>query len=159
MPILNTDKSYAQQPMRLDVDADMVIPDDWFARLGDLVSGILELNPEDKTAWVHRLNRHAGANATYNFKAQLLDSLKITYVKLVSIEMPSDQKTSVSVKLAEGSDNECTPGFHDRVNELLESFIKPKNLDELLQVQRQWLVVRAAAQLIDEIKAQGRSIE
>ena len=155
MPILNPDKLYAQQPLRLEVDASIVVPLDWFIELGERAACSLAMDSQTKAAWIQRLNYHVGASATYQFKVPLLDSLKVIYVKLISPQPSSDQKAAWALKLAEGA-AECTPGFHDRCNELVVSFTMPRNLDEALQVHREWIVVQARAKATDEVHANNR---
>ena len=155
MPQLNPDKSYAQQPLRLEYATDVVIPTDWFAQLGEITAVTLELDNQKKTELNNRLNFHAGASSTYRLKVELLDSLEVIYAKIASAKISPDQKAGLAAKIEEGAAN-CTPGFHDRVNELVASFTTPRNLDEALQVQRQWLVVQAGAKATDEVHANNR---
>ncbi|OGT46202.1 MAG: hypothetical protein A3E83_02750 [Gammaproteobacteria bacterium RIFCSPHIGHO2_12_FULL_41_20] len=156
MPQLIPDKLYAQQPLRHEVDANIVVPENWFLQLGDRVADVLELKPEAKNTWVANLQRHAGENAAYQLKEALRGSLKVIYAKLASSpDTSSDQKADIASKLEEGAAN-CTPGFHDRSNELVASFTTVRNLDEALQVLRQWIVVRSRVMATDEVHANNR---
>lgn len=155
MPQLNPDKAYAQQPQRLGVDASVIVPADWLAQLGDIVAATLEWDNQKKAELNNSLNFHAGTHSTYSLKVQLLNSLKIIYGKFINPATSLDQKGSIAAKLEEGAAN-CTPGFHDRCNELVASFTTPRNLDESLQVQREWIVAQARTKATDEVHANNR---
>jgi hypothetical protein len=166
MPQINPDKSYAQQPLRIDVADNIVIPDDWFMRLGNMVADdILKLNADDKNKFINGsivdgrklngLNDHAGPNSTYKLKKELHDSLKVIYKKLVDPATTPDEKITVALKLQEGITT-CTPGFHDRTNELVINFSLPVNADEIFASERQSIVSQAASKATSEIHTFNR---
>src|SRR3989338_9185109 len=121
---INPDKSLVQQPLRLekpDASVAVEMPYGWLTQLGILVADdILKLSKDDKATFITKLEKQAGANSTYTMKAQLHESLIVIYVKLASSKTSDDQKMALALKLAEGLHN-CTPGFHDRINEAVAS--------------------------------------
>src|SRR3990167_4891927 len=173
MPTINPDKGFVQLPAKqYQVDTKLPIPTDWLTKLGSLIADdILHLedtqklypNDEDpvkreftqKTEFFYHLNRHAGPASTYSFKAPLHESLQTLYSVLADPKTPPDQKYSLAVKIVEGAPN-CTPGFHDRCNECIQSLTQPENLDEVLGVIRQSMVSTAANQTTDETHAYNR---
>src|SRR3990167_4331690 len=173
MPKINPDKGFIQLPVKqYKLDTSIPIPADWLTKLGSLIADdILHLddtqklypNDEDpvkreftqKTEFFYHLNRHAGPASTYSFKAPLHESLQTLYSVLADPKTPPDQKYSLAVKIVEGAPN-CTPGFHDRCNECIQSLTQPENLDEVLGVIRQSMVSTAANQTTDETHAYNR---
>ena len=170
MPKINPDKAFVQLPAKqYKLATNIPIPADWLTKLGILIADdILHLDdtqklyPHDddpvkreftqKTEFFYHLNRHAGPDSTYSFKAPLHESLQTLYSVLADPKTPPDQKYSLAVKIVEGAPN-CTPGFHDRCNECIQSLTQPENLDEMLSVIRQSIVSGAANQTTDEVHA------
>jgi len=108
-----------------------------------------------KTEFIYHLNRHAGPASTYSLKSKLHESLQTLYSVLANSKILPDPKHALAVKIVEGAAN-CTPGFHDRCNECIQSLTQPENLDEMLGVIRQSIVSRVANQTTDEIHAYNR---
>ncbi|HTM63835.1 MAG TPA: hypothetical protein VL360_04980, partial [Gammaproteobacteria bacterium] len=124
MPKINPDKSYAQVPLRLgklDPAVTIEMPYGWLTELCLLVADkILNLNDHDKQNFIANMERLSGPDATYTLKAQLHESMIVIYANLASTKLSPDQKTALASKLVEGVKN-CGPGFHDRINEAVES--------------------------------------
>ncbi|HLB42748.1 MAG TPA: hypothetical protein VJN02_07885, partial [Gammaproteobacteria bacterium] len=173
MPKINPDKAFVQLPAKqYKLDTNIPIPADWLTKLCILITDdILHLDdtqklyPNDddpdkreftqRTEFFYHLNRHAGPASTYSLKASLHESLQTLYSVLADSKTPPDQKHSLAVKIVEGAPN-CTPGFHDRCNECIQSLIQPDNLDEMLGIIRQSIVSTAVNQTTDEIHAYNR---
>jgi len=93
----------------------------------------------------------------------LLNSLKFHYAILSgslrevdpAYDLTDDQKNAVISKINEGIAN-CTPGFHGRVNGILEGYFLPKTVDELLGSIRHEIVEQVANQATDEVHANNR---
>ena len=156
---INLDKCLIQLPLRLeklDPAVEVEMPYGWLTTLGNLIADdILKITGDEKASFVKSLERHAGLQSTYALKAELHESLIMIYVKLASAKTSPDQKMALVSKLREGIHN-CSPGFHDRVNMAVVSLSNPENLDELLNMQRQDIVSRAASQATDEVHANNR---
>ena len=153
---INPDKCLKQIPLRTQVAKDFVVPEDWFNLLcAVMADDIHKLAGQAKVDFVNHMNRHAGPQSTYSLKPQLHDSLRVIYETLVHPGVAPDQKSALAIKILEGAPT-CSPGFHDRCNESIISLSLPKNLDELLAVQRQAIVSRAANQATDEVHAYNR---
>jgi hypothetical protein len=153
---INPEKSLNQVELRTQVAKDFVVPKDWFNRLcAVMADDILKLAGQAKADFFHHLKRHAGPQSGYTLKPLLHESLRVIYETLVHPAVSSDQKSALALKILEGAPN-CTAGFHDRCNELIISLSVPKNLDDLLSVQRQAIVSRAANQTTNEVHAYNR---
>src|SRR3990167_4138453 len=173
MPKVDRDKGFVQLPVKQrKLDPSIPIPSNWLTKLGSLMADdILHLDntrklyPNDddsdkreltkKTEFFYHLNRHAGPASTYSLKEELHESLQTLYVVFADPKTPSDQKYSLALKIVEGAPN-CTPGFHDRCNECIQSLTQPENLEEMLGVIRQSIVSAAANQTTDDVHPYNR---
>ena len=114
-----------------------------------------------KTRW--DFEKHIGARSNYEAKALLLHSLKFHYAILSgalndvdpAFNLSVDQKSAIVSKINEEIDA-CTPGFHSRVNSILESYFRPQTIDELIGSIRHDIVERAANKATDEVHANNR---
>lgn len=103
-------------------------------------------------------DKHLDETSTYRAKIPLLDQLQLIYHRLLGNldaelgELSADHRHSLIYKLTEEI-KECTEGFHNRVNIIVESFHKPRNLAELLYIVRNRLVQEVATQLTNEVHA------
>src|SRR3990167_560088 len=173
MPQVNPDKAFVQQPAkRPPVNAAQPLPADWFDQLGKLIADNL-LQLEDtvllypiheidvyrsltqRSEFFYHLERHAGDASTYSEKEGLRQSLQTLYRVLTDEKTNHDLKHALSHKLHEGIKN-CTPGFHNRSNECLESLNLPEHLDDMLSVIRQGIVSMAASHATNEVHTHNR---
>lgn len=173
MPHINPDKGFIQLPAkRPQVDTTVSLPADWFNQFGTLIADkLLHL---DNTALLYptheteiyrsltqrsefffHLERHAGETSKYSLKTALCETLQTLYRVLADEKTNHDQKHALSHKLYEGVKN-CTPGFHDRSNECLESLNQPEHLDDMLSVIRHGIVSMTASQATNEIHTYNR---
>ena len=170
MPILNPNKCYAQQPKTLVITAPESLSATW---LTDFYEGLaVQLKLDDETThevfnhrtnpverltkkemFFNELNRHAGENSGYSKKSQLLESLSTLYAIFTHPKTSNEQKSLIALRIAEDV-NECSPGFHDRVNYLIILFNMPQNLAQLVAQARFKLADRIAGILASK-SAQG----
>lgn len=103
--------------------------------------------------------QHIGSN--YPQKKSLNDALQIVYYRLNGDldstlgSLSPSEKGLLIMKLTEEIDK-CTPGFHNRVNTIVESFHQPQNFSELLYLVRKHLVEKTAISLTNEVHATNR---
>ena len=104
------------------------------------------------------LKQHIGVDSTYTYKADLISTLILVFYRLNGQFdsqlglLSDDEKSMILSKLTEDIEH-CTPGFHDRVTEIVLSMSQPQNFAQLLQVVRENLVIKTAAQLTKEVHA------
>ena len=106
--------------------------------------------------------RHVGQTSGYNLKPQLMSSLKFLYAILSgsldevnpSFILENDRKSALITKINEGI-GQCTPGFHARIDSLLDGNSQ-KTIEELLSQIRKNIVERTANQHTDEVHANNR---
>src|SRR3990167_354989 len=172
MPFLDPQKCYAYQKRRLIIESPVnTLPDNWLTEFHELLAMQLQLDDkhavfEDvnytaneiimlttKAKFSKELARHAGASSAYTHKSELLESLAKLYVVFKHADTTNEQKNFISRSIAEDI-NQCTPGFHDRVNLSIILLNISQNLDELLAQVRFNLVDKIAHQLADK-SAQG----
>jgi len=105
---------------------------------------------------------HVGQASSYNLKPQLMSSLKFLYAILSgsldevnpSFILENDRKSALITKINEGI-GQCTPGFHARIDSLLDGNSQ-KTIEELLSQIRKNIVERTANQHTDEVHANNR---
>ena len=138
----------ALQRTSLDSKASTTLPEEISS--SSVISAFHEIHdlPE---CFIAQLNKHIDENSTYTYKTQLLQSL-LTIALEIKTGVPN--KEAIFNKLQEGIEN-CSEGLHDRCNEIILSFARPKNLAELLQLSRESLVATTASTLTDEVHAQN----
>ena len=122
-------------------------------------SWLIELEKELMQWSSGALNQHVGQAATYRYKARLMDSLKQCYLILSPshdlLQLSAEQKNGIKLKLNEGIAF-CSEGFHNRVDEILDTIYNPKTIIELLSKMRMELVSRAARMVTSEVHSFNR---
>ena len=145
---------YKLPPVRelptLDAQA---VPEDWLGALINLTKQ--SLAPQPGVDFAQRIGEHVGSAATYNMKQQVLEALQVIYSVMVDPSTTGDSRAAIAFKLFERA-KLCTPGFHDGVNAILEGFVRPQSMDELLYRVRRDLVSKTANQLTDDVHANNR---
>lgn len=148
MPILNKDKCFAQQPITLSIEKEHTVAQaDWLTALYTLAAKQLGLDDQHHdeaghTAidyFIQDAKKHTGNASTYTHKVKLLDSLQLLYTAFTSAQVTNNQRTMMALKIQEGTQN-CTPGFHTRVQLVLELLNLPKDFDGLLAKTRSSIV-------------------
>ena len=116
-----------------------------------LASITAKLMKSDKDRLLTQYKKHIGSAG----KSPLKESLMLIYLKLCDEDFPSDQRIMIADKLVEGIDN-CTAGFHNRVENIVLGLTRPKTLDEFLEVIRTNLVNATALKKTDEVHTHNR---
>ena len=94
--------------------------------------------------------KHIGISSTYQQKNSLKDALQVVYHRLngdLDSKLGPLSEKAVLIETLVEEISACTPGFHNRVNTILESFHIPQNFSELLYLARKHLVEKAATSL------------
>ena len=158
MPIIDTNKCYAQQPQR-KIPVPENLSDQWPTKFCELLATQLQLNNTvklevldheteelilltEKEIFFKDFNRHVGPKSSYSLKSKLLESLLTLYGSFIDLTTTATQKTMVACQVQAGI-ADCTPGFHDGINFTIFLFYMPQNMDELL--------ARVRFSLVDEI--------
>lgn len=98
--------------------------------------------------------KHVGSLAKYKLKTLLLKQLGLIYYRVSgSLDEhlgPLDNKSIFLLELIEDI-QQCTPGFHIRVNKLINSFFRPRTLDQLLYLVRKSIVEEIATHLTQQV--------
>lgn len=89
-------------------------------------------------------------SGSYTYKDELEHHLKIIQYFLQRCDSKNDIVQGIIEKLREGAD-ECSSGFHDRVNSILLMLTRPVTLDAFLESIRTELVNSVAHQRSDEV--------
>ena len=148
----NTDKLYVlpdASPQRAGTE---ITSDE----LADLVSLSGKFMDESvREAFAKKIQDHVGPNSTYKPKASVLQGLKVIYDKFKDANTNESEKKIIAIKLEERA-RECTPGFHNGVNAMVDSFYSAKSVNDLLYRVRNDIVSRTANQLTDEVHTNNR---
>ena len=154
MPTLNPTLAYLQPPERKAVVADNVaLPEDWLTQMIQVTLEHLESVPSfDFSA---HINAHVGSESTYIMKEQIIEGLQTIYLFMVDAQTNTDNKYSMALKLVERAEN-CTAGFHDGVNSIIEVLERPESIDALLHRIRHAIVSKTANQTTDEVHSNNR---
>ncbi len=124
--------------------------------LHHLIEAVQErIDESQREAFEKDINRHIGPNSTYRLRRQARRGLKVIYDRFMAPDTKDSEKTMIALKLQERSE-ECTPGFHNGINEIMDGFFLAKNLDDLMYRVRQDIVARAATQISDDDHVNNR---
>lgn len=152
-PTLNKKLIFAYQPSpEIDVSKLPILAKDWLDDLQKIICAETRELPKNI------FDRHVGKNAEYFAKAPLLAYLKLIYHRLqgdLDLQLgalSANERLGIINKLTEEI-KQCSEGFHNRVNIIVDSFFKPRNLAELLYTVRKKLVEEVASTLTNEIHA------
>ncbi len=150
-PCLNLNKLFQNTPpSTLQIDNLPQLPTDW---LTELENKCREINPYlEKNIFL----KHIGRNSKYKLKTALLEQLSYIYYRTsghLHAEL-FDHESNKIILLALIEDIEqCTPGFHIRVNTLVNSFQTPTTLNQLLYLVRKNIVQEIACNLTNSVKS------
>lgn len=102
-----------------------------------------------------KFKKHIGPNSTYTLKNDLKEALQLIYYRLKGdfdrVLGPIQEKAALTIKLEEGINN-CSEGFHNRVNTIVESFNTLTDFTELLYLVRKSLIEKTAVKLMQDHK-------
>lgn len=142
----NTELLY-QAPSTEPVRSGTAMTDD---ELNEFVQALLPMLPAHKReAFVSNMHNHLGVNSNYAHKDNAMQGLNIIAERWYSENTAESEKASIATKLEERAE-QCTPGFHNGINEVLQSFYIADNLPGLLFLIRQDLVNQLATSLTDD---------
>lgn len=108
-----------------------------------------------------KLSKHIGCESNYLRKTELIELIKLIQLRFDGCldyqlgKMTICEEKIIREKLMEEIDS-CSPGFHDRVQEIILSWSRPKNIPQLLHQVRESLVVKAAVKVTNEVHATNR---
>ena len=123
------------------------MPENW---LGTLANLCVAFNPKLKP---NLFEKHLQNN--YPLKSTLIEQLSYIYYRLqgqLDLQLNSlsqDSHAAILCKLTENIENSdaCTEGFHNRINDIVASFILTHSLDQVLYCIRKTLVDKTAYEL------------
>lgn len=141
-------------PAELKVDQSMLShpPQDWKTQL-------TKMDTTEKLAT--SLEKHIGPDSTYTHKQALIEALLIVFYRLIGQfddqlgKLSKIKQCALFEKLTENI-ADCSAGFQNRVNEIIQSFTKPKNFSQLLHLTREHLVLQLATILTSDVHATNR---
>ena len=152
-PAFNKNLVFAYQPPpEIDPSTLPTLAENWLKDLQKIVCASNKKLPNNC------FSKHLGETSAYRAKIILLEQLQLIYHRLIGNldaelgKLSADHRHGLIDKLTEEI-TECTEGFHNRVNIIVDSFHKPRNLAELLYIVRNRLVQEIATQLTDEVHA------
>src|SRR3990167_1723124 len=155
---INSEKSYTYSGQALNLKSAEV-PIGWLLELAELCSNKTEA---DRDAFIKNLNVHIGEKATYAAKQNLIEGLQFIY-GVLSGRIILDEKKAISANLREAiiaklheEIKACTPGYHDRVNEVLAWFNVPQSLDDYLTAIRTEIVREIAISISSDVHVSNR---
>lgn len=154
-PAFNKDLVFAYQPPpEIDAAKLPILIENW---LEDLQEIICEADSRLPKNIFDKLFRKT---SEYRIKP-LLKQLELIYHRLQGNldaelgKLSRGKRQAIISKLTEEIIH-CSEGFHNRVNIIVDSFLKPRNLAELLYTVRKELVEEVAATLTNEVHAWNR---
>tara|TARA_R110002126_G_scaffold1177_4_gene7037 strand:+ start:29560 stop:31839 length:2280 start_codon:yes stop_codon:yes gene_type:complete len=124
--------------------------------LSDFIMLINEhLNESERQEFPARMQEHVGKGASYALKDAVLEGLKVIYDKFKASDTGESEKKMLAIKLHERAE-QCTPGFHNGVNAVVDGFYSAQDMNDLLYRVRQDIVARMATRLTDEVHTYNR---
>ena len=117
------------------------------------IQAVLEEGSRD--AFSKDMRRQVGVESNYKLKDKVLQGLNLIREKWHAVGTAASEKAMIALKLKERSE-ECTPGFHNGVNEVLDGFYIADSLEALVYRVRQDIVRRVASRLTDETHNNNR---
>jgi|GEM_PF-3228651 len=121
--------------------------------LGDLDAFIEDIqtfiDEDQREQFSKDMQRHLGVKSTYKVKDSVLQGLNIIRERWHDPVTEDSEKAMIAAKLKERSE-ECTQGFHNGVNEVLEGFYVADSIEDLLYRVRQDIVTRLTPTLTSE---------
>lgn len=155
-PAFNKNLVFAYQPPP-EIDAAKLpsLAKNWLESLQEIIC------QSDSKLPKNIFDKHLGKASAYRSKLLLLKQLELIYHRLQGNldselgELSNDRHQTIISKLSEEI-NHCSEGFHNRVNVIVDSFLKPRNLAELLYTVRKQLVDEVAVILTNEVHAWNR---
>lgn len=144
---LNKEKLFlCTPPPEIDLSSLPSLPDDWLTHLTSIYQ---KYNSSLKE---NAIKRHIDEDSGYQLKSILIQQLQLIYYRLEgSLDtqcgaLSEDERRALVTQLTINIDD-CTEGFHNRVNIIIDSLQEARNFDELLYQVRKTLVTNLATTL------------
>ncbi len=139
----------AREPIRA---GDEITPEE----LINLLDAIKEhIDESQRAIFSSHITRHIGKDSTYALKSEAFQGLKIIHDRFMDKETKASEKAMIALKLQERAE-ECTPGFHNGINEVLDGFFLASHLNDLMYRMRQDIVARTATRISDDTHVNNR---
>lgn len=152
VPYLNTNNAYKITRRSLDGRGIEISNTD----LSTFIQNVnTHLDAASRSYFTRFMNTQIGPNSTYTLKREVLESLHIIHERFSHLNTPESEKTAIALKLYERA-AKCATGFHDGVNDIVEGFSVPDNIDELLYHYRRDITDKTANKITDEVHARNR---
>ncbi len=155
-PAFNKNLVFAYQPPpEIDASKLPILIKYWLEHLQEIIC------TADSELPKNILDKHVGERSEYFAKKPLLEYLKLIYHRLQGHldselgALSENKRLDIINKLSEEIIH-CSEGFHNRINIIVDSFLKPRNLAELLYMVRRELVKETASTLTNEVHAWNR---
>lgn len=137
-----------QPPPVIELSKLPILPKNWLANLQKIIYEIDNKLPKNI------FDNHLNEASNYRAKSLLLKQLQLIFHRLQGNldselgKLSSDKRLAIVNKLTEDIDY-CSEGFHNRVNIIVDSFYKPRDLAELLYTARKNLVDEVASIILE----------
>lgn len=92
------------------------------------------------------LDHHIGKNSSYSGRQAILDALRIIYIYYHGLndhKIDVNEQAAIKDKIIEGI-GLCTPGFHNRINQIIMGFQIPHSIKALMMQYRTEIVSKLA---------------
>jgi hypothetical protein len=154
MPTLNPDLAY-KLPAKRHAAAVLSspLPNNWLEQLVEYTIDCL--SPKPTYNFRKKMSDHIGSASTYQHKDLLIKNLKAIYPVMMDDQVSQDNKASIASKLVERAES-CTPGFHNGVNSIVDGFIRPESLDDLLYRIRHDIISKTASAIDNDVHVNNR---
>lgn len=148
-------------PNMLNLDNTLIVNNAYrIAPKTDLQINDVYLDPSWFNNFAHELNckaylnTHVGMNSTYSGRKALKESLSVIYIYYHGLNkhmISADEQAAIKDKILEGVEL-CTPGFHNRINQIIMGFQTPNSIDALMMRHRTEIVTKLAnAHINDDV--------
>lgn len=153
MPRLLSENSFSYFKNSSSSPSLPVLPENWVECFLEIWAKECELAETNKLELFGHLNRHFGPSSTYAQQTELTSSMQNIYLH-ISNQMPRVfSKTEIQqlLEIIKTDISECTPGFHNRVNETEKLLNLPFSMDEIRQVDRNHFIDEFARKISSDV--------
>lgn len=153
MPRLIPENSFTYIEKKATTFIVPVIPDNWLECFLDIWAIECELSDTDKHMLLGHINRHFGASSSYTHRKELTASMQNIYLH-ISNQTPRLFSKTEKIQLFEiirTDISECTPGFHNRVNDTEKLLHLSFSLDEIRQSDKNLFIDEFARKISSDV--------
>ena len=144
MPILNKEKCFTLPlPREVPTYVELNIP-----QLIDFIG--LYCKGSNRDILQQRFKDHIGENSTYQYREFLKSELKIIQAYFADTTNSEDKKCNIADKLYEAIE-ECSPGWHARIDSVLLGLERSNSIDDFLALIRRSIVDSVAHGCTEEV--------